>query len=128
MTNVNKKLAVMMIFVIATSGCATIKSRSHRTNTVSATSRSKRTYLNQPNIKRLIIGKARKGRDALKRSRNKEKFAQWKKSYRMPLSSHVPLLTEPKITTVWVEDQIIGKKYVEGHFEHLLKEPAKWKE
>jgi len=41
-------------------------------------------------------------------------------------SGAMPNLKDPRVEVRWVEGRIIGNRYVDGHFEYLIAEPAKW--
>lgn len=43
-----------------------------------------------------------------------------------PVPGSQPLLSQPKIESRWVESKVIGSRFVEGHFEYVIVEPAKW--
>lgn len=38
----------------------------------------------------------------------------------------VPLLTQPKIKRVWVEDKVQGKRLIKGHWEYVIEEQSVW--
>jgi hypothetical protein len=40
----------------------------------------------------------------------------------------MPSLKNPKVDARWVEGRIIGNRYVEGHWEYVIVEPARWEE
>ena len=42
--------------------------------------------------------------------------------------ANMPSLKNPKVEAKWVEGRIIGNRYVEGHFEYVILEPARWEE
>ena len=37
-----------------------------------------------------------------------------------------PSLTTPKVETKWIDGRVLGNRYVEGHFEYIIVEPARW--
>lgn len=37
-----------------------------------------------------------------------------------------PDLRDPKVEARWIEDRIIGNRFIEGHYEYLITEPAHW--
>lgn len=37
-----------------------------------------------------------------------------------------PRLQEPKVEAHWVDTAVIGNRYVEGHWEYQIIEPARW--
>ena len=43
-----------------------------------------------------------------------------------PAPGNQPLLSQPKVESRWVEPKVVGNRYVEGHFEYVIVEPAKW--
>ena len=38
----------------------------------------------------------------------------------------VPDLKDPKVEARWIEDRIFGNRFIEGHYEYLITEPAHW--
>ncbi|MCB0386612.1 MAG: hypothetical protein KDD43_14565 [Bdellovibrionales bacterium] len=38
----------------------------------------------------------------------------------------VPSLKEAKIESRWVEGRVVGNRYVDGHYEYVIVEPARW--
>jgi len=39
-----------------------------------------------------------------------------------------PRLQEPKVEAHWVDTAVMGNRYVEGHWEYQIIEPARWSE
>jgi hypothetical protein len=37
-----------------------------------------------------------------------------------------PSLSAPRVETRWIEGRVQGNRYIEGHFEYLIIEPARW--
>lgn len=37
-----------------------------------------------------------------------------------------PKLTKPTVKKTWVEDQIQGERYIEGHWEYVIEENSVW--
>lgn len=37
-----------------------------------------------------------------------------------------PNLSQPKVESRWVEPKVSGNRYIEGHFEYIITEPARW--
>jgi hypothetical protein len=37
-----------------------------------------------------------------------------------------PLLKDPRVEARWVETKVVGNRYIEGHFEYQIIEPAQW--
>ncbi len=40
----------------------------------------------------------------------------------------MPNLKDPKVDARWVDGRIVGNRYVEGHWEYVIVEPARWEE
>lgn len=38
----------------------------------------------------------------------------------------IPTLEDPKVEAEWVESKVSGNKYIDGHFEYIIKEPIRW--
>ena len=38
----------------------------------------------------------------------------------------VPLLTQPKIKRIWVDDKVQGKRFIKGHWEYVIEEQSVW--
>lgn len=38
----------------------------------------------------------------------------------------MPALKSPRVETRWIEGKIQGNRYIEGHFEYVIVEPARW--
>ena len=38
----------------------------------------------------------------------------------------MPSLRNPKVESRWIEGRVIGNRYVDGHFEYIISEPARW--
>jgi hypothetical protein len=43
-------------------------------------------------------------------------------------SGTMPNLKNPKVEAHWVDGKITGNRYIEGHFEYVILEPARWEE
>ena len=37
-----------------------------------------------------------------------------------------PLLTQPKIKKIWIEDKVQGKRFIKGHWEYIIQEQSVW--
>ena len=61
-------------------------------------------------------------------SQKKESYMKGRASAPKPQSGAAPSLTTPKIESRWVEGKISGNRYVEGHFEYVILEPARWED
>jgi hypothetical protein len=57
----------------------------------------------------------------------KKKEAFLKGQASAPLGSgSPPNLSSPKVETRWIEGRAVGNRYIEGHFEYIIIEPARW--
>ena len=43
-----------------------------------------------------------------------------------PAPGTPPNITNPKIESRWIEGKATGNRYIEGHWEYIISEPAKW--
>lgn len=43
-------------------------------------------------------------------------------------TGNMPTLQNPKVEARWMEGKIIGNRFVDGHFEYVIIEPARWEE
>ena len=39
-----------------------------------------------------------------------------------------PKLDNAQVKTYWVEDRVVGNRFVDGHYEHVIEAPARWSE
>ncbi len=60
------------------------------------------------------------------KAREAEAYTNGKKSAPAIASSNMPALKEPKVESRWIEGRVVGNRYIEGHFEHVIIEPTKW--
>lgn len=37
-----------------------------------------------------------------------------------------PLLTQPKVKKIWIEDKVQGKRFIKGHWEYIIQEQSVW--
>jgi hypothetical protein len=58
----------------------------------------------------------------------KKAFEKGKESAPQVTGGAIPSLSNPQVETRWVEGRIVGNRYVEGHFEYVIVEPARWEE
>lgn len=59
--------------------------------------------------------------------KEKEAFEKGKQSATQNQSSGVmPELRNPKVEARWVEGRVQGNRYVDGHFEYIIVEQARW--
>lgn len=56
----------------------------------------------------------------------KEAFLNGQKSAVPATPGMMPALSQPKLETRWIEGRVQGNRYIEGHFEHVIVEPARW--
>lgn len=40
----------------------------------------------------------------------------------------MPNLKNPKVEARWIDGKVIGNRYVDGHFEYVIVEQARWEE
>lgn len=59
-------------------------------------------------------------------SQKKEAFLKGRASSPPPQAGTMPSLTTPKVESRWIEGRIVGNRYIEGHFEYIIIEPARW--
>lgn len=43
-----------------------------------------------------------------------------------PSDGAMPSLKSPQVETRWIEGKVSGNRYIEGHFEYIIVEPARW--
>lgn len=54
-------------------------------------------------------------------------YLQGKEAERKSLKGKAtPSLQEPRVEAIWVENKIIGNRYIEGHYEYIITEPTRW--
>lgn len=58
----------------------------------------------------------------------KEAFLKGRASAPQAEQGAVPSLKNPKVETRWIEGRIQGNRYIDGHFEYIIIEPARWDE
>ncbi len=56
----------------------------------------------------------------------KEAFLKGQASSTPQASGAAPALSQPKVETHWIEGRVQGNRYIEGHFEYIIVEPARW--
>jgi len=57
--------------------------------------------------------------------KKKEAFLKGQASAPTPDGSP-PSLSAPRVETKWIEGRVQGNRYIEGHFEYIIIEPARW--
>lgn len=61
-------------------------------------------------------------------SQKRDAFLKGKASAPQARDGAMPTLKNPKVESRWVEGRISGNKYIEGHYEYIILEPARWEE
>lgn len=61
-------------------------------------------------------------------SQKRSAFLKGKASTPQTRDSAIPTLKNPKVESRWIEGRITGSKYIEGHYEYIISEPARWEE
>jgi len=57
----------------------------------------------------------------------REAFFKGQQSVKVePKPGVMPALKNPKVEARWMEGKIVGNRYIEGHFEYVILEPARW--
>lgn len=58
----------------------------------------------------------------------KEAYLKGKASGPSPKAGAMPALKTAKVESRWIEGHSTGNRYIEGHFEYIITEPARWDE
>jgi len=58
--------------------------------------------------------------------KDKKKKTQEKQVKALEKTNDTPLITQPKIKRIWVEDKISGKRFIKGHWEFVIEENSEW--
>ena len=60
--------------------------------------------------------------------KKKEAYENGQKNAKAELSKqgHMPDLKNPKVEARWIEGKVAGNRYIDGHFEYIIVEPAHW--
>lgn len=56
----------------------------------------------------------------------KDAFLKGQASAPSPKAGAMPALKSAKVDSRWVEAHSVGNRYIEGHFEYIITEPARW--
>lgn len=56
----------------------------------------------------------------------KEAFLAGQKTSAPQAPGSMPSLSTPRVETHWIEGRVQGNRYIEGHFEYVITEPARW--
>ncbi len=62
---------------------------------------------------------------SLERQRG-EAFKKGQASAPHPVSGAMPDLKAPQVEARWIEGRTLGNRYIEGHYEYIITEPARW--
>ena len=57
-----------------------------------------------------------------------EAYLKGKASVPQSKQGAMPGLKSPRVESRWVEGKIMGNRFVEGHFEYIIVEPAHWED
>lgn len=41
-------------------------------------------------------------------------------------SGSAPSLQQPEVDAKWVEGRVVGNRYIDGHYEYVITQPARW--
>jgi len=55
----------------------------------------------------------------------KESFEKGRASGKQ-VDGNMPELSTPEVESKWVEGKVVGNRYIEGHFEHIIITPTRW--
>ena len=58
----------------------------------------------------------------------RDAYLKGKASAPSPKTGAMPSLKTAKVESRWVEGHSTGNRYIEGHFEYIITEPARWDE
>lgn len=59
-------------------------------------------------------------------SQKKEAFLKGKASAAPQKSGTMPLLKTAKVEARWIEGKVVGNRFIDGHYEYVIIEPARW--
>lgn len=59
-------------------------------------------------------------------SQKKDAFLRGRASAPQVATGAMPSLKSPKVESRWIEGRVVGNRYIEGHFEYVITEPARW--
>lgn len=58
--------------------------------------------------------------------KDRKKKTQENQIKSLDTTNDTPLITQPKIKRIWVEDKINGKRFIKGHWEFVIEENSEW--
>lgn len=59
-------------------------------------------------------------------SQKKDAFRKGRASAPQVNTGAMPSLKGARVDSRWIEGRVVGNRYVEGHFEYVIVEPARW--
>lgn len=59
-------------------------------------------------------------------AQKKEAFQKGRASAPQVNTGAMPSLKGAKVESRWIEGRVVGNRYIEGHFEYIIVEPARW--
>lgn len=128
-------------FAIALSGCATQNKSAGLGGAIGAGTGAVLGGIADPGrngeyrTRNVIIGSALGGMAGLiagsvihdeMEAKKKEAFLKGRASAPQVPTGAMPSLTNPKVESHWIEGRVVGNRYIEGHFEYVITEPARW--
>lgn len=60
------------------------------------------------------------------KTREAEAYSKGRASAPQVATGAMPSLRGAKVESRWIEGRVVGNRYVEGHFEYIITEPARW--
>lgn len=59
-------------------------------------------------------------------SQKKDAFQKGRASAPQVNTGAMPSLKGARVDSRWIEGRVVGNRYIEGHFEYVIVEPARW--
>ena len=61
-------------------------------------------------------------------TKQKEAFQAGQKSMenKHAAPSESPEVSQPKVEIQWIDGKVVGNRYIDGHYERIITEPARW--
>lgn len=60
------------------------------------------------------------------KTRETEAYSKGRASAPQVATGVMPSLRGAKVDSRWIEGRVVGNRYIEGHFEYIITEPARW--
>lgn len=60
------------------------------------------------------------------KTRETEAYTKGRASAPQVATGTMPSLRGAKVDSRWIEGRVVGNRYIEGHFEYIITEPARW--